>query len=139
MITEQDNLCYCILSLQYVKRRYVAGYLLVPNNGFRTGATYCLINGHKLRTCLNLRNYNIIINTLLWPDKLFYTDIIEWIYMWFNLILPIFSITFTNLYPFFLANFFASFIMSSALTQCNQKPIVNFTRNYLKKERRETK
>ncbi len=29
MITEQDNLCYCILTLQYVKRHYVAGYLLV--------------------------------------------------------------------------------------------------------------
>ncbi len=27
--TEQDNLCYCILTLQYVKRHYVAGYLLV--------------------------------------------------------------------------------------------------------------
>ncbi len=25
----QDNLCYCILNLQYVKRHYVAGYLLV--------------------------------------------------------------------------------------------------------------
>ncbi len=29
MITEQDNLCYCILTLQYIKRHYVAGYLLV--------------------------------------------------------------------------------------------------------------
>ncbi len=29
MITEQDNLCYCILTLQYVKRHYVAGYLLL--------------------------------------------------------------------------------------------------------------
>ncbi len=32
MITEQDNLCYCILTLQYVKRHYVAGYLLVYYN-----------------------------------------------------------------------------------------------------------
>ena len=29
MVTEQDNLCYCILTLHYVKRHYVAGYLLV--------------------------------------------------------------------------------------------------------------
>ncbi len=29
MITEQDNLCYCILTLQYIKRHCVAGYLLV--------------------------------------------------------------------------------------------------------------
>ncbi len=29
MITEQDNLCYCILTLQYVKCHYVTGYLLV--------------------------------------------------------------------------------------------------------------
>ena len=29
MITEQDSLCYCILIWQYVKRHYVAGYLLV--------------------------------------------------------------------------------------------------------------
>ncbi len=31
MITEQDYLCYCILTLQYVKRHYVAGYLQSPN------------------------------------------------------------------------------------------------------------
>ncbi len=29
MITEQDNLCYCILTLQYAKRHCVAGYLLI--------------------------------------------------------------------------------------------------------------
>ncbi len=29
MIAEQDNLCYCILTVQYVKRHYVAGYLLI--------------------------------------------------------------------------------------------------------------
>ena len=29
MITEQYNLCYCSLTLKYVKRHYVAGYLLV--------------------------------------------------------------------------------------------------------------
>ena len=32
MITEQDNLCYCILTLQYVKHRCVAGYLLIIDN-----------------------------------------------------------------------------------------------------------
>ncbi len=29
MNTEQDNLCYCILTLQYIKCHCVAGYLLV--------------------------------------------------------------------------------------------------------------
>ncbi len=29
MITELDDLCYCILTLQYIQRHYVAGCLLV--------------------------------------------------------------------------------------------------------------
>ena len=31
MVTEQDNLCYCILTLQYVNCHYVAGYSLYNN------------------------------------------------------------------------------------------------------------
>ncbi len=33
MVTEQDNLCYCILTLQYVKCHYVAGYLYNGKKG----------------------------------------------------------------------------------------------------------
>ncbi len=39
MIIEQDNLCYCILTLQCVKRHYVAGYLLSNGAGTDTDGT----------------------------------------------------------------------------------------------------
>ena len=42
MITEQDNLCYCIFTWQCVKRHCVAGYLLLSNTNHTS-----LISGLK--------------------------------------------------------------------------------------------
>ncbi len=68
MITEQDNLCYCILTLQYVKRHYVAGYLLIYiiitlyvvwESHYELTLNSVIIANFLVLTANNIVNYNL--------------------------------------------------------------------------------